>query len=56
MSNNRSIPTKQNEPKTPLEQFKLFYEELPLGLDERSTKQEATPRDRLVRRSRARYH
>lgn len=46
---------KKNQPKTQLDNFKLFYEELPLELEKRTIKPDKRPRDRLTRRSRARY-
>ncbi len=47
--------SKKTTPKTQLDTFKLFYEEIPLELEKRVIKPDKRPRDRLVRRSRARY-
>lgn len=44
-----------NQTKTALDGFKLFYEEIPLELGNRSIRPDKRPKDRLVRRSRARY-
>jgi len=46
---------KNKQPKTALDEFKLFYEEVPLELSKRTIKPDTRPKDRLVRRSRARY-
>ena len=48
-----SKQNKQN--KTALDSFRLFYEEIPLELENRTIKPDKRPKDRLVRRSRARY-
>ena len=42
-----------NQKKTSLDNFRLFYEEVPLELANRPIRPEAKPRERLIRRSRS---
>ena len=58
MKNSTSAPAESatnKQQKTALDNFKLFYEEIPLELENRTIKPDKRPKDRLVRRSRARY-
>jgi len=43
---------KSNRKKTALDNFQLFYEEVPLELDKHSQRTDGRPKDRLARRSR----
>ena len=46
---------KSKQKKTALDNFQLFYEEVPLELENRAIKPDKRSKDRLARRSRSRY-